>query len=207
MSTLRANKIVGKSNQPVNIPGSISNASCAYNSLRMSTGTVNNFNYDMGSGLVWNFFKEWDDSTLIIDMVVPGWGNTNDGTYQWLTVNSIPYKVGVSPCSQGNNAASQGFRILTPIFGINEKYTDHNWSVTYNEPFRGITGVGRGPVVILFGWSPEDNSANRDVNVINANRHDDTRNQQTGATVVCWEIPGNASSGGSAVDIINYDIG
>ena len=206
MSTLRANKIVGKSNQPVNIPGSISNTTFAFNSFRMSTNTSNIFNVDMGSGLVWTFQKQWDDSTLIVDMVVPGWGNTNDGTYQWLTVNSIPYKVGVSPCSQGNTTG-QGFRILTPIFGINEKYIDYNWSVTYNDPYIGITGVGAGPVFIMFGWQPEDNNPNRDINIINPNRHDDSRNQQAGSTIVVWEIPGAASSGGAAVDIINYDIG
>lgn len=155
MSTLRANKIVGKSNQPVNIPGSISNTTFAFNSFRLTTESTNRYSYDMGSGLVWTFQKQWDDSTLIVDMVIPGWGSTNDGAYQWLTVNSIPYKVGVSPCSQGNTTG-QGFRILTPIFGINEKYTDHNWSVTYNDPYRGITGVGAGPVFIMFGWSPED---------------------------------------------------
>ena len=59
----------------------------------------------------------------------------------------------------------------------------------------------------MFGWQPEDNSSNRDVNVINPNRHDDSRNQQAGSTIVVWEIPGDASSGGAAVDIINYDIG
>lgn len=208
MSTLRANKIVGKANQPVNIPGAICNSTSAFSAFRMRTSSTNRFMDGVGAGFIFQTQKQWDDSTLIVDMVIPAWGNTNDGAYTFIAVNGIPYKVGVSFNSQGNTSG-MGFRVLTPIFGIQEKYQDHNWSVTYNEAFRGITGVRAGPVNIVFGWSPEDQTDNRDVNVINFNRHEDGRNQQAGTTCVIWEVAGNpiSASGSGAVEFINYDIG
>lgn len=208
MSTLRANKIVGKANRPVNIPGAICNSTSAFSAFRMRTSTTNRFADGGGAGFTFQTQKQWDDSTLIVDMVIPAWANTNDGAYSFIAVNSIPYKVGVSFSSQGVTSG-QAFRILTPIFGIQERYQDHNWSITYNEAFRGITGVGAGPVNIVFGWSPEDASDNRDVNIINPNRADDTRNQQAGTVCVIWEIAGNpiSASGSGAVEFINYDIG
>ena len=161
MSTVSLNRIerTASATSP-NIVGSVIKTSFYMNRSRNVTSSA------VSTSLFsFSFTKRENSSILIIDGIIPTRNGDTGGDFYYTDISGSTNYTGIS----GNATSTGGASFITLL----QIYTTINTS---------------GSKTFSFGWSTDNATSNRPVNVINPDRNDDSRDWRTATSIVIYEV-------------------